>query len=377
MKFFEIFDAIRKGNFGLTDEAVYLSIPRDGVFLPLFGGSEEHAETERWISENGRTKYDEPITKFEGDGIILSLDGSAGSMTYTHDRPFALNHHAGFLTVRKESKSIVDPEFFSLFYETQLRETSVSEGSKTLTHSILEKMELDLPDFETQKMIMKQISPLLAKHKTLDRILKNILFLKTCTLSFEYSSYQAKNIPVTEILTPHNGNSGLTEEEIYLHILEDGDRYEIISSSTDENTRMGVIPKTTIRGKPLKLFTDQEGILVVRNGKAGMTYFIKRSKFAMTDHAYFLTLNQNCPYSIDLKWFLAQYKNVFSDYVSSADNATWNKTEFFKNVKVDIPSLSEQVSILSLYDRLDILEKSIKGAISKIDVLFSRQVVSG
>ena len=53
----------------------------------------------------------------------------------------------------------------------------------------------------------------------------------------------------------------------------EGLRYPVLSSSTIEETRLGEIPMCDIDGKKLKVFEDREGILVIRNGKAGTVFF--------------------------------------------------------------------------------------------------------
>lgn len=374
MKFFEIFESIEKGNFALTDEAIYKSIKFGGELLPVFGGSEEHNFTERWVSENGFTNEDEKIRKFQGEGIILSLDGSAGSMTYTKDRDFALNHHAGFLTLRKDAINLVDLEFFSLFYEKQLKESAVSEGSKTLTASILKDLEFDLPEIAIQKELMSKISPILNERESLQRLMLKLSLMKERVLSVEYEDYQGRNVPIADILISHSGNSGLTEREIYQHIIEKGERYIILSSSTTESTHLGDIPRTVIQGKPLKTISDEEGILVIRKGKAGKTFFIQEGKFALTDDAYFLTINPKCAYSVNLKWLMIQYRQLFFDFASSSDNATWNKDSFFKQVRIDVPTVIRQQQVLSVYGKLELLEQSINEMLSKIDNLFLKQI---
>ena len=55
--------------------------------------------TDRRISVSAKTKKGATIKIFSGEGIIISLDGSAGSMTYKNGEKFALNHHAGFITL--------------------------------------------------------------------------------------------------------------------------------------------------------------------------------------------------------------------------------------------------------------------------------------
>jgi len=375
-KFLDIFTPIQKGNFGLTDEAIYKSIQHGGQFIPVYGGTQEHNTTDRFVSEHGKTKYDEPITIFSGDGIIISLDGSSGCMTYTISRRFALNHHAGFFQLKEKAKQLVVPEFFSLFFEKQLQEASVSEGSKTLTLTMIESMDFDIPQYDIQKEIMLEIRPLLKAKEKVKNLLLRINSIKEKELSVEYQNYQAKDVPISKILDCYGGNTGLTEEGIYQKILSDGERYEVLSSSTAEDTRLGKIPICYINGKQLDVFENEEGILVIRNGKAGTTYFLEKGKYAITDHAYILSLKKDCDYKMSLKWLMNHYRQVFLEYASSSANATWNMTGFFKDVRIDIPSYEEQLELAKTYDSLELLETKMEGILTEIDQLFSRQIVA-
>ena len=110
--------------------------------------------------------------------------------------------------------------------------------------------------------------------------------------------YQAKDVPISEVLVYSSGNSGLTEEEIYQNILSDERKYEVLSAATTEEKRLGFIPKGKLNGKDLKVVEGQEGILVVRKGKAGTVIFREKGKYALTDDAYFLTPNPKCKYSV-------------------------------------------------------------------------------
>ncbi len=191
-------------------------------------------------------------------------------------------------------------------------------------------------------------------------------------LSTNYVKFQAKNYHISKILDCVSGNSGLTGKAIYQHILDTGDRYEILSSSTIENTKLGSIPKCEILGKKLKVFEDKEGLLVIRNGKAGVTFFLNNGKYATTDHAYILHLKNDIQYEVNLKWLMYQLKSTFLDYSSSSDNGTWNMTGFFSNVCVDIPSHDEQVLVVEKYERLEMLKNSIDEIKQKIDVITRR-----
>lgn len=375
MKFLDIFEPIQKGDFGLTDEIIYKSIERGGDFIPLWGGNKEHRKTDKYVSVNGKTKSGNDITIFDGDGIVISLDGSSGCMTYKNGEKFSLNHHAGFFRLKK-GKNGVFPEFFAIFFENQLRQASLSEGSKTLTLDMIYSTDFDIPSLSVQKKILTIIKPLLEKKSKIDSVVERLETAKNKILSETYKKHQAKNVPIKEIFDLMSGNSGLTEEEIYKKILVEGERYKVLSSSTQESNMLGQIPMCVINGKKIKVFEDKEGILVVRKGKAGTLCFLSPNKYTVNDDAYILSIKEDTKFDISLKWFMYQYKDKFLEFSSSSDNGTWNKTTFFQNVLIDIPSKSEQLKVLRCYEKIETLEDRLKDTCNKIDKLLSKSLSS-
>lgn len=373
--FLDLFDPIEKGNFGLTDEAIYKSLQRGGSLVPVYGAYQEHAKPIRFIPENGRTKKSEAITLFEGGGIIINFDGvSAGRMTYKRNERFALNHHTGFFRVKKSAERLVVPEFFAVFCQKQIQSMAVSSDQKTLTVDMIYSLDFDLPKYDIQEQVMARIRPLLALKQEASDLLRKIEAIKTRVLTNDHTSYQAKDVSISQLLTCLSGNTGLTEEMIYQEITSEGQRYSVLSSSTDEATRLGEIPKCYLNGKQLEVFENQQGILVIRNGKAGTTFFLEKGRYAITDHAYILSLKGGCPYKVTLKWLMIQYRQAFLEYKSSSDNATWNKTGFFDAVKVDIPCQPEQEEIVGKYERLEEFESKLNELILKIEHLTTRQL---
>lgn len=371
MKFQDLFTPIQKGNFGLTDEAIYKSIQAGGEFIPIWGGNKNHDIIERRVSVNAKTKQNKPIAIFEGKGIIISLDGSAGSMTCKQSQKFTLNHHAGFFTVKKPQTIL--PEFFALFYQKQFQEASISEGSRTLTLERIYQMDFDVPSFKEQTKIMKILAPIIQLRNNALLLLQKINKIQGLTLAEEYVRFQSKDHPISKLLSCLNGNSDLTEKTIYQKIPLSGKRYTVLSSSTVDNTKLGEIPKCKIKTKQIKVFENCKGILVIRNGKAGTSFFLEEGNYTINDHAYILSL-KDTPYAILLKWLMYQLKSVFLEYSSSSDNGTWNMTGFFTNTFVDIPSLEEQAKILNYYEQLEAFENKIVGLLKEIAILFRKQI---
>ena len=370
-----MFEPIKKGNFGLTDEVIYKSIQTSGDFIPIWGGNKEHKIIDRLVSKNAKTKKEKPITIFSGRGVIISLDGSAGSMTLKEGQEFALNHHAGFFRLKENPKIQVLLEFFALFYQKQLQNASISEGSKTLTLDQIYSMDFDIPSIEIQKEIVMAIQPFLKKKEKLEKTLIAIQDVRDKFFSKEYEKYQANEQPIKNIIDCMSGNSGLTEFLIYQKSQHSGKRYIVLSSSTEKETKMGEIPMCEINGKPLKVFEGREGLLVVRNGKAGTTMYLTKGDYTINDHAYILSVKDDCPYKVNLRWLSIQYKQAFLDYASSSDNGTWNMTGFFQNVKIDIPVYDEQLKVIEAYKRLELIENKLNPIKDRIDEMFMKKVV--
>lgn len=172
-----------------------------------------------------------------------------------------------------------------------------------------------------------------------------------------------------------SGNSGLTEEFIYHAMQNKGEKYTVLSSATEDRTKMGEIPMCTINNKPLKVFEGQEGLLVTRNGKAGHTRYLPSGRYTINDHAYILFVKENAPYAVDLRWLAIQYRTEFLQFASSSDNGTWNMTGFFKQVKIDIPDIEEQKSLVDIYDKLTYVQDILSNLDFSVSKLFDKQVI--
>lgn len=374
--FSHFFEPIQKGNTKLTEMAIYNSIKFNGEFIPLWGGNKKHVVKNRLISENGKTKTGLPITIFDGEGIIISLDGSAGSMTYKNEERFALNHHAGFFKVKDEMKEYINPLFFALSFEKKLMDISVSDGSKTLSLKQIDSLDFEMPDKKTQDEFIYFTKPLLEKSEQITRLLNKIDSIKNKIISHDYDEYQSTDVNISDVLDYMSGNSGLTEKYLYSRISPTNEiKYKILTGSIDifdvSLIHQCSNPKNPL--KPIKVFVG-EGIHVVRKGKAGHVNYLPEDHYTLNDDAYILYLKDDCNYEISLKWITVQYKKIFQDYSSSSDNGTWNMTGFFKNVIIDIPSYKEQMKIVKKFEKIERLEKSMKYMVKKIENIFQKQL---
>lgn len=376
MKFLDIFNPIEKGSHGLTDEAIYGSIINSEVMIPLYGGNSQHNYTERYIAKKTMTVDGTEANVFSGEGIVISLDGSAGCMTYKSGELFSLNHHAGFITLNESGKDKVNLRFFSLFMQNHYKALSVSDGSKTLSLSQIYSDDFSLPSKETQDRIIEVIKPLIPKVELLYQIEEKITDVTQKQLSINYNKFQARNIDIDKCIDYLSGNTGLTEEFLYNNIELNGERYKILSSATQEENMLGEVPRCKINGKELKVFSKhKEGLLVVRKGKAGKAVYLEPGLYTLNDDAYILFVKETCPYQIHLKWLSIQYREEFLSYASSSDNGTWNMTGFFNHVVIDIPDYDEQLNIVRLYEKAEIIKSKINQLTDKLSILLNKEII--
>lgn len=370
MKFLEIFNEIQKGNYALTDEAIYNSIQNDDELIPLYGGNKDHQTTSKRISVSAKTKNSIPITIFSDEGIIISLDGSAGSMTYKNGEKFALNHHAGFITVREDSKKVLHLEYFAIFFQNFYRSLGVSDGSKTLSLKQIYSEEIAFPPYDLQVDILNRLNKTYSNLKRIQKIKYRYERLLNKEMVFPYMNYQAMNLPISDCIDYMSGTSELTEEKNYLRLNNDGSMHQLLTGATTKNIQQVVLTNRD----SIKRFDNKEGLLVTRKGKAGSTCYLSPGRYVLNDDAYILFCKDSGLYKINLKWLAIQYKEAFLNFASSSDNGTWNMTGFFSHVNIDIPSIEEQEYIVKLYEKIEFRINSIQMVEDHFSELLNREI---
>lgn len=194
----------------------------------------------------------------------------------------------------------------------------------------------------------------------------------------EGGAWQARGIPVKDVLDCMSGNGGLTEELIYSMSLLKGDKYEVLTASTTGDTAMGYITPCPItkdgRTKRMKVFENKDGLLVIRKGKAGSTRYLPKGRYTINDDAYILSVRSGCPYKVDLRWLALAYRSQFLAYASNSDNGTWNMTGFFDNVTLDIPAESEQKRLVQLVNEAQRCEDLLLAVQQKLDGLLKKEI---
>ncbi|MDG6889418.1 Type I restriction modification DNA specificity domain protein [Clostridium perfringens] len=140
------------------------------------------------------------------------------------------------------------------------------------------------------------------------------------------------------------GDSCITKNFIYYNMpMDEKQSIPVYSSSTKEQTFMGMINKlATNRGKNIKVF-EGEAILVARNGQAGkMRYIPKGHEFTINDHAYVMKVKKQYRDRINLTWFMFKFQRLFYEIVIAKDaNGNFNKT-YANEQEIIIPSIKTQ-----------------------------------
>ncbi len=380
-----VFDCM-SGNSGLTEEFIYTKLATKGTIYEVLSSSTT-GMTRLGFIPMCVLNNDKTLRVFEGKhGILVARNGKAGRMTYLKPENYTLNDHAYILSLRNDFKismGLTLPEdeqrfllWFICVFQQKVYEFASKTDNATWNKSDFLEMSISIPPKNEIERVAKFYDENLQIKEGVNVLLSRINSLKKRTLSVDYQNYQVKDSPVSNILDCYGGNTGLTEKEIYQRIITEGQRYKVLSASTSEETQLGSIPKVNLNGRELEVLEDKEGILVIRKGKAGSTFYHEKGKYTLTDDAYFLTIKEDCEYDISLKWLIAQYRQMFFEYSSSSDNGTWNMTGFFKNVKIDIPSYEEQLELVKIYDYFELLQIRIEGIQTKIAQLFTRQIVT-
>lgn len=118
---------IKKGNSGFTEEIIYRNYDSNG--MPVYGGG---ASAPRFrVTKETRTKSNKRIGVFCGPAIIVSLDGSSGSMHVINSGEFCVNHH-GVVLIPYDP--YLDLDWFAQQCEQEIKSLATNKsGSATLT----------------------------------------------------------------------------------------------------------------------------------------------------------------------------------------------------------------------------------------------------
>ena len=137
---------LSKGDQGLTEATIYKSYAAGG--LPIYGGGASRPRFH--ASQDLKRKTGQAATVFKGPAVIVSMDGSSGSMQIVESGSFFCNHHGAVLV----AKPGVDLHCFAQVAGPALKRLASNKGgSATLTKPALEGLEVRLPKGDVANQI--------------------------------------------------------------------------------------------------------------------------------------------------------------------------------------------------------------------------------
>lgn len=164
------------------------------------------------------------------------------------------------------------------------------------------------------------------------------------------------------------GNSGLTEDFIYLNQPKNKKNEIIVySSATQEDTALRKVDKNAkIKNKEIKKISG-EGVIIARNGKAGSMTYLENGNYTMNDHAYIVQVRDEYKNQINIKYILNGIRKEIEDCITSdkQGNRTFNKTLLEETI-IEFPDLDVQNNLVSEYEKFYKMKNFINSKIENI-----------
>ena len=359
MKFLDVFNEIEKGNYALTDEAVYSSLQNGDELIPLYGGNREHTTVERTISVSAKTKKNQSITIFDSEGIIISLDGSAGCMTYKKGERFALNHHAGFITLKDGAEESICLEYFAIFFQNHYKSLAVSDGSKTLSLQQIYSENFIVPGIEEQRRAVAAIKTVSEKVEVLYQLRTSIERLLSQDIVYDTADIVERAVPLDAIAKIIQGHQ-ITDEEIYN---QEGN----IPIFTGPNDIKGYW------GSKIVDSTDLPCLTYATKAFDG-TVTIQQSIFDANNTAV-LIIKDEYKQIIEIEWLQATLPNLFLKNATSKEGVSYLNKAIVQNITIDIPKHCIQKKCIERYKRLSNLQQQMDSLIQRYNTTITKEIV--
>ncbi|MCC7197608.1 restriction endonuclease subunit S [Candidatus Peregrinibacteria bacterium] len=354
--FDELFLPIEKGTSKFTEYAIYRSLESEGDLVPLWGGNHEHDSVNQFVSVNAKNKDNEQIKIFEGECIIISLDGSAGSMTYkAKGEKFALNHHAGVLRCKDRSK--LNLQYFKYRYENALKGLAISDGSKTLSKRQLEKEFFELPDLEEQEVILSRYLKLASMKKEIKECLAKIDQLQSKKLE-SISSEEETLIALTTLFDLNQGHQ-ITDYELYY---TEGD----IPVYTGNNELKGHWNKSIVKNEDLPCLSYPS------KGNAGIV-FVHDVIFDANNTAILIP-KKEWREKISLDWFRFKLPFLFLEIMTSKGGVSYLNREIVEKIQIPLIKKISQENEAVVLKKFENLKNKLEILFERIDVNLNREV---
>lgn len=292
------------------------------------------------------TKRSETVTRMQTRPVwmyIIDNDGLANS-----DKRFPTklrNNRNGWMHDEISGWVSTDgEEMAGLLEERWMKYEDRATNGTTWLNEVGQQVKARKAEFVTMdKILADKYLTFLPEYYLRDKILEDDLS------PYEYTEYQARDVPASVLFDVISGNSGLTEEYLYSLLLHNGEKkYRLLTGSMDASDAPLIYqcqhPKNS--DKLINVYTG-EAIHVVRKGKAGHINYLRFGDYTLNDDAYLIVDKTTHGFKISLEWLAMTHRYIFREYATSSDNGTWNKTGFLQHATFNIPSYKEQILALN------------------------------
>ncbi len=170
----KLFD-IKGGNSGLTEEFIYNNQPiNEDDAIIVYSSSTDETTNMGVVSRKSKIKG-ENIKCFKGPAALITRNGQAGKVMFIEKGVFTINDHAYVLTVKPTYKKTIDLEWFVDVAEKYTKNCVTSKDANgTFSKEVFLKEEIDVPEYSSQKIIVKKKQDLKVVYSKLKLLLKVI-----------------------------------------------------------------------------------------------------------------------------------------------------------------------------------------------------------
>lgn len=183
---------------------------------------------------------------YNKEGIVVSRNGYAGTMSYLKPGMYTLTDHAYILYKKDKCKYDIDLNWFILSNQFEIQNEFLTTKAGNQTFSITQcfkKFKFDIPTIDFQKEIAE-------KYRVIEKEKINLKIQKEKVEKFyleDIKGYNIKKVPLFEIFEPHQGNAIFTKKNIHTKGWR-GD-IPVISSNTDNNGILDYIDRKYVKDK--------------------------------------------------------------------------------------------------------------------------------
>lgn len=308
------------------------------------------------------------------EGIVISRNGYAGTMSYISPGLYTLTDHAYILYVIENCEYEIDLNWFIMEYQKEIRKKYLTTQSGNQTFTItkfMKEFKFDIPTIEFQKELTK-------RYQIVEKMLLQLKNQKYKIENYyleDIFGYKMKEVPLFEIFKPHQGNAIYTKKNINNNGWK-GD-IPVISSNTDNNGILDYINLNYVKEKDYITYPcltwsvdGYAGKLFARNVETNPCGFVANNHCGVLTPIVDIS-NLYFPYLIH---------SLQPQFFKKAKNAANKKlgNNQMKEIKISIPvddnddfDLNSQIEIANKYQTIEKLKEKL---LKKIDELMSVEI---